>query len=590
MSHAHREALGDLIDAEQLLELFQMKPTVKSGAKTLSLQEGRVTFKNVKFGYDGKKQIINDLSFEAAPGQTVALIGETGGGKSTILKLIFRFYDITGGAILVDGQDIRDVTLESLRECIGVVPQDPTLFNKTILSNVQYAKLDATDDEIKDACRSAAVHDKIMTFTDKYSSKVGEQGVRLSGGELQRIAIARAILKDPKIILLDEATSSVDSETESRIQEALAKLSKGRTTFVVAHRLSTIMDADLILVIKDGKIVEHGQPADLLRSKGRYYTLWCKQMGIHTETPVSEDRLAPDGIDGQDDSAQQGNLDSCHVKGLVLEGNIPKRDGSENSRPSLSQSPSKGKLGNISSATIFRPNAPEFLPTNHNTNGNGPDDHNELLHGNAAKKYQLAENRRKPRTKKGKVKKDIKLSPKDQIDGASKDSPCHDISREADHVQSIGSKDLRPITKTSRFDRRRQSRSEPADQSGHINKSERASESIMRPTKLNETGSMGSKSRRASAPSDPPAGPSKLPRSANWPRRRVRHSQWRARTQNESATSENLRTEPSREFSTDSSLLTNPTGPFPSPATGFNTPIISPGMLSASNVRSVHSP
>lgn len=213
-------------------------------------------------------------------GQRIALVGETGGGKSTILKLLFRFYDANEGNIEIDGQDVKDMTLESLRGCIGVVPQDPSMFNGTIMDNVRYSRLDATDEEVINACKAAAVHEKISSFTKGYASKVGEGGVKLSGGELQRIAIARVILKDPQIVLLDEATSAVDSETEARIQGALEKLTKGRTTFTVAHRLSTVTNSDIIIVIKDGEIIEKGSPKALLEAKGKYHDLWLRQIGI----------------------------------------------------------------------------------------------------------------------------------------------------------------------------------------------------------------------------------------------------------------------------------------------------------------------
>ena len=285
--------MQNFIDSEELLRLFQMKPTIEDGPNEFAFRSGMVEVSRVWFSYKEGKEIIKDLTFHARPGQTIALIGETGAGKSTILKLLFRFYDVTSGHISIDGQDIRNVTLASLREHIGVVPQDPTLFNDTIMANVRYAKLEATDDEVMEACKTAAIHEKILTFREGYATKVGERGIKLSGGELQRIAIARAILKNAKIILLDEATSSVDSETEAKIQEGLLKLSKGRTTFVVAHRLSTVRKADRILVIQDGSIVEQGTPRQLNKHKGKYYSLWLKQMGLADSGPAEnqDDRI-----------------------------------------------------------------------------------------------------------------------------------------------------------------------------------------------------------------------------------------------------------------------------------------------------------
>ncbi|ERF75567.1 hypothetical protein EPUS_09163 [Endocarpon pusillum Z07020] len=273
-----------LVDAEKLLELLQTEPTVDNhtDAAEFVLKQGQVDFDRVCFSYDGKRQVADNLSFRVEPGQTVALVGETGGGKSTILKLLFRFYDVTSGNIMVDGQDIRHVTLESLRANIGCVPQDPVLFNQTILQNLRYAKLDASEEEVQAACKAVALHEKIMSFTKGYSEKVGERGVKLSGGELQRIAIARAILKNPKILLLDEATSSVDSETETIIQDSLKKLCAGRTTFVVAHRLSTIAHADLVMVIKNGRIIERGSHDRLMQVSGCYSKLWTRQLRLQT--------------------------------------------------------------------------------------------------------------------------------------------------------------------------------------------------------------------------------------------------------------------------------------------------------------------
>lgn len=229
-------AVLDLVDAEDLLALLKRQPTVsdEEDAKKMILSTGEIEFRDVKFSYDNQRDIVRDINFKIAPGQTVALVGETGGGKSTIMKLISRFYDPKEGAVFIDGQDIRYVTLESLRANIGVVPQDPALFHDTIMNNIRYAKFDATDDEIFEACKAVALHEKFLSFSDGYETLVGERGMKLSGGELQRVAIARAIVKRPKIVLLDEATSSVDSETEAQIQESLGALSTGRTTFVIA--------------------------------------------------------------------------------------------------------------------------------------------------------------------------------------------------------------------------------------------------------------------------------------------------------------------------------------------------------------------
>ena len=279
ISHSYRQLSSTLIDAERLLQLLQTKPTVKNtpNAKELQVTQGKIEFEHVNFSYDSRKQTLKNISFVAEPGQTIAFVGETGGGKSTMLKLLFRFYDVGSGSIKIDGNDIRNVTLESLRDALGVVPQDPSLFNQSIMDNIKYAKLDATDEDVEEACKAAAIYDKILLFPDKFNSKVGERGVKLSGGELQRTAIARVLLKNPKVVMLDEATSAVDSKTEEQIQDAFGELSIGRTTFIIAHRLSTIMDADLILVIDHGEIVERGTHDELLMKGGKYFELWTKQ-------------------------------------------------------------------------------------------------------------------------------------------------------------------------------------------------------------------------------------------------------------------------------------------------------------------------
>lgn len=227
----------DLVNAEDLVALLKRKPAIRDrdSVRPLKLTKGEVQFDGVKFSYDGRREVLKGICFEARTGQTVALVGETGGGKSTILKLLFRFYDPMQGSIKIDGQDIRNVTLESLRASIGVVPQDPALFNDSIMNNIRYARSSATDEEIYEACKAVTLHEKFLNLPDGYQTLVGERGVKLSGGELQRVAIARAIIKDPKIVLLDEATSSVDSNTESQIQRSLKALTAGRTTFVIAY-------------------------------------------------------------------------------------------------------------------------------------------------------------------------------------------------------------------------------------------------------------------------------------------------------------------------------------------------------------------
>ncbi|SPO03993.1 related to vacuolar membrane protein HMT1 [Cephalotrichum gorgonifer] len=275
-----KQVSNDLIHAERLLDMMYKHPTVmnKKGARPLNFTRGAVEFEDVFFSYDKRKDIIHNLTFTVPGGQSVAFVGATGAGKSTIIKLLARLYDVKSGSIRVDGQDIRDVDLSSLRDRIGIVPQAPVLFNDTILNNIRYARITASDEEVFDACRAAWIHDKILSFSDGYETRVGERGVKLSGGELQRVAIARAMLKSPDLVILDEATSSVDTDTEHKIQKSLAQLCDGRTTFVVAHRLSTIMNADRIIVIGDGTILESGDHETLIRSGGKYANLWSKQV------------------------------------------------------------------------------------------------------------------------------------------------------------------------------------------------------------------------------------------------------------------------------------------------------------------------
>jgi ABC-type transport system involved in Fe-S cluster assembly fused permease/ATPase subunit len=280
LQYSTRRIQTMLVDSERLLELLNTMPKVvsKPGAPPLQVLAGEVRFDKVEFAYDPRKPTLQNISFTVKPGQTVALVGETGGGKSTILKLLYRHYDVTGGAIHIDGQDIREVQLDTLRDSFALVPQDPALFNISLYENIRYARLEATEEDIQNACRAAAIHDKIDSFPDKYKTVVGERGMKLSGGEMQRVAIARALLRNAPFVLLDEATSAVDAETESKIQAAFKELTDGRTTFVVAHRLATIQHADLIIVIQEGQIVQMGNHDELFTQEGKYRALWAKQM------------------------------------------------------------------------------------------------------------------------------------------------------------------------------------------------------------------------------------------------------------------------------------------------------------------------
>ncbi|XP_039612390.1 ATP-binding cassette, sub-family B (MDR/TAP), member 6a [Polypterus senegalus] len=275
----YRMIQSSFIDMENMFELFTEEQEVKDDpdAGNLLFKLGKVEFENVHFSYVNGKEILKDVSFTVMPGQTVAFVGPSGSGKSTIIRLLFRFYDIQGGCIRIDGQDISKVKQSSLRSHIGVVPQDTVLFNNTIRDNIRYGRVAATDEEVEEAAQAADIHDKIMTFPDGYDTAVGERGLKLSGGEKQRVAIARTILKDPQIILLDEATSALDTQTERNIQSSLSKVCANRTTIVVAHRLSTIINADQILVLREGRIAERGRHDELLSKGGLYADMWMKQ-------------------------------------------------------------------------------------------------------------------------------------------------------------------------------------------------------------------------------------------------------------------------------------------------------------------------
>jgi len=275
----YREIKQALIDMEKMFDLMGEDPQVadRPDAKPLTASGGEVGFEDVRFGYDRRRPILKGVSFRIPAGKTVAVVGPSGSGKSTIGRLLYRFYDAEQGSVRIDGQDIREVTQDSLRACIGVVPQDTVLFNETIYYNIAYGKPNATPAEIEHAARTAHVHDFIMAMPDGYQTLVGERGLKLSGGEKQRVAIARTVIKDPAILLLDEATSALDSHTEQEIQKNLREISRGRTTLCIAHRLSTVVDADEILVLDDGTVIERGRHAELLAMDGRYAEMWRRQ-------------------------------------------------------------------------------------------------------------------------------------------------------------------------------------------------------------------------------------------------------------------------------------------------------------------------
>ncbi|MCC2658408.1 MAG: putative transporter permease/ATP-binding protein [Panacagrimonas sp.] len=275
----YREVKQALTNMERLFGLLDERQDVQDapGARDLAASQPRVRFENVRFAYDARRVILQGVDFEIPPGGTVAVVGHSGSGKSTLARLLYRFYDVDGGRITVDGQDVRQITQQSLRASVGIVPQDTVLFNDTIHYNIRYGRPDATREEVEDAARAAHIHDFIRRLPDGYESEVGERGLKLSGGEKQRVAIARALLKNPAILIFDEATSALDSKSEKAIQAELDRIQVGRTTLVIAHRLSTVMNADRILVMDAGRIAEQGTHDELLALDGHYAHLWALQ-------------------------------------------------------------------------------------------------------------------------------------------------------------------------------------------------------------------------------------------------------------------------------------------------------------------------
>ncbi|SOC25426.1 ABCB family ABC transporter ATP-binding protein/permease [Stappia indica] len=293
----YREIRQGLTDLEAMFQLLGQPAEItdRPGAAPLAVQGGTVRFEDVTFHYDADRPILRGIAFEVPAGRTVAIVGPSGAGKSTISRLLFRFYDVTGGRITIDGQDVRDVTQESLRRATGMVPQDTVLFNDTVAYNIRYGRPEASEAEVHEAARMAQIADFIAALPDGYRTEVGERGLKLSGGEKQRVAIARTILKAPPILILDEATSALDTHTEREIQAALDQVSRNRTTLVIAHRLSTVVNADEILVLEKGRIVERGRHPELLAKGGLYASMWARQQ----EASEAEERLRAATADGE---------------------------------------------------------------------------------------------------------------------------------------------------------------------------------------------------------------------------------------------------------------------------------------------------
>lgn len=296
----YREIKQNLTDLDKMFTLMEREREVADppGAPPLQVREGRVVFENVDFGYEAARPILHDLSFEIPPGRTVAVVGPSGAGKSTLARLLYRFYDVSAGAIRIDGQDIRQVTQGSLRQAIGIVPQDTVLFNDTVAYNIAYGRTGAGQQEVEAAARAARIHDFVMSTPKGYQTMVGERGLKLSGGEKQRVAIARTLLKNPPIMIFDEATSALDSANERAIQAELQGVARNKTALVIAHRLSTVVDAHQILVMDQGRIVERGTHAELLARNGRYAEMWRLQQSGDDDEPAREDAGAQMAMHG----------------------------------------------------------------------------------------------------------------------------------------------------------------------------------------------------------------------------------------------------------------------------------------------------
>jgi ABC-type transport system involved in Fe-S cluster assembly fused permease/ATPase subunit len=296
LGSVYRDIKQGLIDIEQMFHLLAVDTEIKDapGASALRITSGEIVFDHVDFAYDRRRPILKNLSLVVPPGQTVAIVGSSGAGKSTISRLLYRFYEPTGGRIAIDGQDLSSVTQKSLRAAVGMVPQDTVLFNDTILYNIRYGRPDASDEEVYEAAKLAHIHEFVTTLPNGYQTMVGERGLKLSGGEKQRVSIARTILKGPPILILDEATSALDSRTEQDIQKALKQVSRDRTTIVIAHRLSTVVEADEIIVIDAGRIAERGRHETLLKKKGLYHAMWTRQREADAARRKLAENLADD--------------------------------------------------------------------------------------------------------------------------------------------------------------------------------------------------------------------------------------------------------------------------------------------------------